>query len=205
MPNPICVINNTNSKISFSTVISEYPLKWNKNVLTYAILKGSTHIPDGHEVVIAINSALSTWGAEIPVKFVRVFTNNADITYEWVPGTTDPIIKGDTGILGYSGYPDGNDSPIHVKFNDDVAWSFSGTNFQINPNNVILHETGHVLGLVHSPDCANCIMNPYYNGFIELDSLDIQRIILKYGSRNLPKTIYLALKAAIHRFKTKLK
>lgn len=204
---PICVIKSESSgRISYSTTISEYPQRWQKNIITYAILKETTDIPDGHEVVIAINAALSTWSAEIPIKFKRV-TNGAtaDITYEWVDGNTDPIIKGDNSILGYSGYPDGLDSPIHVKFNDNINWSFTGTNFQYNPNNTILHETGHVLGLVHSPDCTTCIMNPYYNGVIDLDPVDIQRIVTKYGARNLPNTIYLALKSALHRIKSSLK
>lgn len=204
---PICIARKApDEKVSFETVsIQEYPLKWNKNIITYAVLKGSTHIPNNHEIVIAVNAALSTWGAEIPVKFVRVFTNNADITYEWIPGSTDPVIKGDTSILGYSGFPDVSGTPIHVKFNDDVLWSFSGTNFQFNPNNTILHETGHCLGLVHSPDCSKCIMNTFYNGVIDLDPVDIQRITAKYGKRTISNTIYLGLKSALHRIKTSLK
>lgn len=186
--------------------IVEYTGKWNKSILKYCILKGTLDIPDQHEIAIGINLTLQKISDEIPIKFVRCLASqNPDITYEFVPASNDPIFVQNPTATAYSGFPDSLGKVIHIRLNDDFNWSFSGTNFQINPLNTFLHETGHAMGLVHSPDCPLCIMYNFYNGVIELTSLDILRYVAKYGARVWSNGAYLRMKLAIALWSLRLK
>ncbi len=207
MPFVVCkFINNAGSLAFDSAPISEYPERWHKSIVTYCLLKGTADIPDQHEISVGVALQLQTWQDEIPINFLRVKASQSpDVSFAWVDGKTDPVINGNDSIMAYSSYPTAAGNPIHINFNDDLNWSFSGTNFQWNPLNTILHEFGHALGLVHSPDDANSIMYPMYNGKIELDPLDISRIQAKYGKRTWAAGAYLRISQAVHNWKLRLK
>lgn len=206
-----CIMRCTTDKDGIPTNI-QYELtapqtvgKWNKNIVTYALIKGSQDIPDQHEISIGMRLVMQTWQDEIPINFVQVkSTQNPDITFEWVDGNSDPIIKGSTGIMGYSALPDGTNFSIHIKLNDLLNWSFSGTNFQWNPLNTMQHESGHALGLQHDPN-PQAIMYYMYNGKIMLDASDIAAIQAIYGKRTWSNNAYLRMTTAIFNWKKRLK
>lgn len=187
------------------TPIVEYQGKWAKSILKFAVVKASKDLPDTHETVIAVKLCLQNYSDNIPIQFILVSqTENPDLTYEWVDGANDGVIKGDNGIVAYSGFPDSSGSVIHIRFNDSLNWSFRGTNFQFNPLNTITHETGHAMGLVHSPDCPKCIMYNFYNGVIDLAPLDISRLQGKYGIKTWANGVYQRIEKAIYNWKRRL-
>jgi len=210
-PEPTCIMKCTPdsnlkpTNISYEMIQPQVTGKWNKSIVTYALVKGSQDIPDQHEINIAMRATMQTWQDEIPLNFVQVKKDqNPDITFEWVDGNTDPVINGNTGIMGYCNFPDGNNSPCHVHLNDSLNWSFSGTNFQWNPLNTFQHESGHGLGLAHDPN-PNAIMYYMYNGKIMLDPTDKAAIKNLYGSRTWSIGAYLRITTAIFNLKKRLK
>lgn len=197
--------DNNPTNISYEFNAPQVIGKWNKSIVTYALVKGSADIPDQHEITIAMRATMQTWQDEIPINFVQVSKDhNPDITFEWVDGNTDPVIQGNNTILGYCNFPDGNNSPVHVHLNDSLNWSFSGTNFQWNPENTMQHESGHGLGLVHLQDAA-AIMYYMYNGKIMLNDSDKAAIKALYGSRTWSNGAYLRITTAIFNLKKRLK
>lgn len=197
--------NNNPTKIWREEVTKQVTGKWNKNIVTYALVKGTLDIPDQHEIATGMRLTMQTWQDEIAINLVNVKKDqNPDITFEWVDGNTDPVIKGSNGIMGYSTIPDGTNYKIHIKFNDLLNWSFSGTNFQWNPLNTMLHESGHALGLPHDPN-MNAIMYFEYNGKIMLAPSDIAAIVVIYGARTWAIGAYLRMTTAIYLWKRRLK
>jgi len=196
-------LNPTN--VSYEFTAPQIVGKWTKQIVTYALVKGSQDIPDQHEITIAMRATMQTWQDEIPINFVQVSKDqNPDITFEWVDGNTDTVINGNTGILGYCNLPDGNNSPCHVHLNDTLNWSFSGVNFQWNPLNTMQHESGHALGLSHLQD-QEAIMYYMYNGKIMLNDSDKAAVKAIYGSRTWSNGAYLRLTTAIFNLKKRLK
>jgi len=187
--------------------IVEYAFKWTKSIIKYCLLKGTQDIPDQHEIAVGVNLCLESFHDEIPVRFIKVLsTESPDITYEWVDAASDPIFTTDpTHIMAYSGFPDVNQDPIHIRLNDNLNWSFSGTNFQFNPMNTMMHETMHAMGFVHAPDCPDCIVYNFYNGKIDFAPLDIQRMTTKYGTNTWTNAQYMRIKLAVFNWKRRLK
>lgn len=208
---PACIMRCTPDKdnrptnVTYELTGNQTVAKWNKKILTYALIKGTQDIPDQHEIRVGMRLVIQTWQDEIPINFVEVKSNqNPDITFEWVDGNTDPVIQGNTGILGYCNFPDGNNSPVHVHLNDTLNWSFSGTNFQWTPSNTMLHESGHGLGLPHDPN-ASAVMYYMYNGKLMLDPSDKAAIQNLYGQRTWSAGAYLRMTTAIFNWKLRLK
>lgn len=187
--------------------IVEYPGKWPRPIVRYALIRGTQDIPDQHEIAVGVNLVLQSFADEIPIKYIKVgLTENPDLTYEWVKASDDPIFSTDpTGIMAYSGFPDATGTAIHIRLNDDFQWSFSGTNFQFNPLNTLGHETCHFMGLVHVPDCPKCLVYTFYNGVIDFDPLDISRLVAKYGKRTWSTGAYLRIYTAVYNAKRRLK
>jgi len=205
------VKNEETGKMEFALLtapppIVEYAEKWHKSILKFCLLRGTQDISDQHEIAIAVNLTLQKIEDEIPIKFVKVGPNdNPDLTFEWIAAKDDPVFVNNPTATAYSGFPDANGTAIHIRLNDDFNWSFSGTNFQFNPLNTLLHEMGHCMGLVHSPDCPLCIMYNFYNGVIELAVLDIARYVAKYGARVWSNGAYLRMKLAVAAWSLRLR
>src|SRR5579872_1604802 len=76
MDNVTCIIkctpdsNGVPTNIQYETVQPQITGKWNKNIVTYALIKGSKDIPNTHEISVAMRLVMQTWQDEIPINFV---------------------------------------------------------------------------------------------------------------------------------------
>ncbi|CAI4224680.1 unnamed protein product [Auanema sp. JU1783] len=115
------------------------------------------------------------------LKINEDFTNNlTDIDIYFARGEHGDVeaLDGPGGIVAHSGLPPRG----YLHLDADEQWSFDGIN-GIDLRYVILHETGHLLGLRHTR-VSSAIMNPYYrdlkNGLI-LSPHDVHSIQKLYS------------------------
>jgi hypothetical protein len=142
------------------------------------------------DLVGAIQAALSTWSAVAAVTFAQTAVIYADNSMDiyWAAGDHgdgNPFDgqwnpQADTGNVLAHGWgppetvppptPPNTYNPIagNIHFDDDEIWSLTGenctfamTSCDIDIQSIVLHETGHVLGLEHSAN-VNAVMYPFY-------------------------------------------
>ena len=192
------VHSKTNNEAVYEVQQSEYPHKWDKPTITYAVIRGTEDIPGESMERIAMNLAMTTWDFEIPITLQVVKKNeNPDITLEFANNENDPFFKERPSVLAYAYYPKTAQQGV-IKFSDEHIWSLDGkpivapydptgkTKFKTyNLLHTLIHEIGHSLGLSHSEGTmhSNAVMYPFYNEQLDLTEHDIDRIITKYGSR----------------------
>jgi len=134
--------------------------------------------------------ALQTWASVANINVVQTSDSNADFN-------TSGLSQGDPrfGDVRFGGYDFGNQTslaqtyyppPNGVTAAGDVEVN---TNFKWGPNapydlySVMLHETGHSLGLAHSPQ-PTAVMNAVYGGVrTGLTPFDVEGIQAIYGAR----------------------
>ena len=212
--------SRNNNEVEFEVQQSEYPHKWDNAVVTYAMIRGTEDLPGDSMEVAAMNLAMTTWDFEIPITLQVVNKNeNPDITLEFSDSDHDEYFKDNPSVLAYAYYPKTSKEGI-IKFSDDHLWSLDGapipalydptgrtTLKTYNMIHTLIHEIGHSLGLSHSEGTQykNTVMHPYYNGQLDLDEYDIERIVAKYGSRQWSHPIHYTrmknwLKIRVRRF-----
>ena len=185
-------------------VLSRY--SWsNPSKITYSIAPDGVYWVSG---VNAINSsldarfgagvwrrevarALATWQAVANINIVPVsdgpYDSNAAGKSQGDPRFGDIRIgatafPGDSKTLAQTYYPppQGATASGDVEINLGISYSIGG---QYDLFSVVLHETGHSLGLGH-PSNSSVVMRPIYGGTIEgLDDGDVAGIQAIYGPR----------------------
>lgn len=213
---PCLVKRDVNGNLSFVVTNSaEIPNKWHKSAITVAIVRGTTDIPDQALEREIINLGLLTWSKEIGLQITQVkASQNPDVIISFLPRSQDSYFASDTSIIAWSGFPE-TSLQGQMHFCDDYIFSKDGapipahiadpvhypdpndpTTFAtINLNQTFPHEFGHTLGFVHIETCPDCIMYPYYNGKLELQPIEVQRAIAKYGPNTRGQSWYQRISA----------
>ena len=212
--------SRNNNEVEFEALQTEYPHKWEKPTVTYAMIRGTEDLPEDSMEIIAMNLAMTTWDFEIPLILQVVKKNeNPDITLEFSDSENDDYFKNSPSVLAYAYYPKTSLEGV-IKFNDDYLWSLDGkpvlapydptgrTKFKTyNMLHTLIHEIGHSLGLKHSEGqgLENTVMYPFYNAQLDLHEYDIERIVAIYGSRQWSHPIHYTrmknwLKLRVRRF-----
>ena len=199
----ICVAKENKGEIAFQGLVSD-PIsnKWTKKKITYCVARDSNDIKDKNIEDWIINLAFTTWGLDLDLKFEKVRVDQAhDFDIRWVTKKEDPYFTSDS-ILAYCGYPQTKYQGI-LRFNDDIIWTPDGSSLSAeqftaltgkpavkgntyktyNANQTARHELGHGLGAVHTEDCKDCIMYPYYNKTLFPQESDLKQLTGKYGVR----------------------
>ncbi len=128
-----------------------------------------------------IAAALASWSAVADLSFTEVTSSQGAhiLMRAW-------RLDGPGKVLAQSELPPAN--PCHQDF-DFENWSTDGTpaSGQIELRNVVCHEVGHALGLLHDDQNADALMAPYYSASVAKPRpRDITRIQALYGP---PKSV----------------
>ncbi|NWJ10991.1 MMP3 protein, partial [Crypturellus undulatus] len=144
---------------------STFPLspKWNKEDVTYRILN---YTPDmlQEDVEEAIAKAFQLWSSVTPLRFIRLYSGEADIKISFASGFHGDFYSfdGPGGTLAHAYHP-GKDIGGDAHFDEDENWTKFTTYSGYNLFLVAAHELGHSLGLGHS-NVFGALMYPIYMG-----------------------------------------
>lgn len=178
MVKPQCVVYSNDFKggIEFIEDQTEWPHKWDRNVMFYDVIKGSRSITLKNARK-ALNFSMTTWDTEVdldfhPVWFRKWNFKTHDITIEFKSSLEDNYFRDKPSVLAYAYLPGQGSVSGRIVFNDDYLWGLTegsitvkkarerGYPVQGNPPDdqplkiysvvqVLIHELGHMLGLTH--------------------------------------------------------
>lgn len=171
--------------------IREWGHKWEQPIVTYKLHNLSDDIENLDHQVRAITIAFRVWQLRIKnLRFRRIYDDtkpDVDIWFKPLAEFSGP------GVLAHATYP--GQSTSYIEINDEWDWV---TNTHVSDIGhpplvpVLIHEVGHILGLVHDSTSMSSIMYPSFNLGAKKNQLgprDVNRIQWLYGARNLPQRI----------------
>lgn len=146
------------------TEYGTYGTKWSDPDLTYGFADHTTDLTVAAQEA-AVARALSTWSSVSPLTFTEVADcglafdspncQTPDLrilfgTGDHGGGVHDPDFDGPGGTAAHAFYPPPNGSSAagDLHLDDAETWSTSGGGMDLE--SVVLHETGHSLGLAHA-------------------------------------------------------
>lgn len=171
--------------------IDEWGKKWEQPVVTYKLHNLSNDIEKISHQIRAVTIAFRVWQLRIKnLRFKRIYDDEKpDVDIWWRP--TSHFAS--QGVLAHAVYP--GQSVSYIEINDGWDWV---TNTHVSDLGhpplvpVLIHEVGHILGLVHDTSSMKEIMYPSFNLGAKKNELgirDVDRIQWLYGVRNLPQRI----------------
>ncbi|KFQ92899.1 Stromelysin-1 [Nipponia nippon] len=156
MKQPRCGIPDVRSYSTFP----QSP-KWKKEDVTYRILN---YTPDmlQADVEEAIAKAFQLWSSVTPLRFIRLYSGQADIMMSFAAGFHGDFYSfdGPGGTLAHA-YPPSSGIGGDAHFDEDENWTKFSTHNGYNLFLVAAHELGHSLGLGHS-SVFGALMYPIY-------------------------------------------
>ncbi|KAM4628411.1 matrix metalloproteinase-20 [Polymixia lowei] len=162
-PDTLAVMRETRCGVPDVENFSFYPErpKWNKETITYTIKKPTPDLKR-KDVENSFRSALKIWSDMVPLTFLRVNHDKADIVFSFTRRTHGDFFPfdGPKGVLAHAFEPgEGMGGDVH--FDEDETWTIGKQNKGYNLFTVAAHELGHSLGLSHSRDPSS-LMYPNY-------------------------------------------
>lgn len=137
-----------------------------------------------------IGRALAEWSRVIDVTFTSANGpyDSRSLTILWGPQNHGDGFPFEGQVLAHAFYP----APLtsesvagDIHFNDGVDWGASDAS-RYDVFSIMLHETGHSLGLTHSSD-PDAVMYPIYRGIVSsLTATDVAAARLLYSAPSTP-------------------
>jgi len=201
----------------YDSNIDEWNWKWTAGeTVTWKIEKTTPDFDKQYDVHRIFALAFMAWRMQIKdIKFrsIRRGSATADIPITFLPNHEDELFTKRPGVLAYAYFPTRSAIGGDITFNDEYIWTSHGKPINAHvadpvhypdPNTTVkfrtynlqhtaTHELGHALGLRHAQNCPQCVMHPYYNGQVEPQPLDVERIQGFYGKRFLPAWVIALL------------
>jgi regulation of enolase protein 1 (concanavalin A-like superfamily) len=133
-----------------------------------------------------IGRALAEWSRVIDVTFTTADGpfHRRSLTILWGPRDHGDGFPFDPQVLAHAFYPaplTSESAAGDIHFNDGVSWG-AGDASRYDVFSIMLHETGHSLGLTHSSD-PEAVMYPMYRGIVSgLTATDVAAARLLYSA-----------------------
>jgi len=172
--------------------ITEYHKKFEKAVLTYKLHNLSPDIAKLEHQTRAVTVAFRVWRLRIKnLRFRRIYDDETPDLDIWFRPAS--FFGGSQNVLAHATYP--GQSQFYIEINDSWDWVTHAAIADIGHPPlvpILIHEIGHVLGLVHDTFSNLSIMFPSFNLGKKKNDLytrDVNRIQWLYGARSLPQRI----------------
>ena len=173
-----------NPRCSVSEKLEEQPeaamSRWTKRQLTYYIERVPRGCSKG-AFSAAVSDYFNNWTAVADISFSERDQSSTDIIVSTGRGPGQNF-DGAGGTLAWAYLPNGSDSQLLMRFDDDETFTTDPTGRGTQLENVSTHEFGHLIGISHAPN-ATSLMSPYYNKSIATPrAWDISQAQTRYGA-----------------------